>query len=213
MDQSYTIQSFIKYNLFIYLLFFFAQHTLYAQTAADTATAITSKDTTGSSPFHIGLHAATAYHQPLGSFSKNWNGYVTVGLYSDFATYISRMLFHFSVESGECAKKSPATERISIFHSSLAISYAFPIYSHFSIRPRIGLLTTTIFPNRIPDLFNSNMSIYADTESEFGVTGGVEPVFRIKRFRLGAPIAYNITFSSPSQLTTLKMALTAGAVF
>jgi hypothetical protein len=55
--------------------------------------------------------------------------------------------------------------------------------------------------------------VVADSESEFGVIGGLEPAILLRRIRISMPVNADYLFTAPHPFITFSLSLNAGVVF
>lgn len=213
---QHNIKSYIRTILFILFFILFPASNISAENKSDTTVISNKQHKTPSESLRFGLRASVTFHEPFYHTGYYWDRYFTTGIHMDFPTYIPRMLIHFSAEAGMIDKKDETILDVKIFHSSISVSYNFPIKKEtFSVRPRLGLSNIIITTMKLEDFVDiyDGLEIFTDFENEFGIIGGIEPVLRIKRFQITMPITGNIAFSSPNPIITANVSLTAGVVF
>ena len=130
------------------------------------------------------------------------------------------MLVRFSLEAGETDMEKNETtatfpkiiENLKIAHMALSVSYDIPLIKYsFIIRPRIGLSNTMI---SVEDFkFKKLFHIFRESENEFGIIGGIEPIYKINRIQLSIPLYGDLMFSSPEPFITGNVSFTVGVIF
>ncbi len=209
-------QSSIRKFLFIATGAFLLYSTSYGQKQNDsTSQTVPEKET-----ILIAPHAGATFHYPVKWGGYIWKPFITSGIHVDFPTSLPRMLVRFSVEGGEIdmeeneqtAKYNTIIKGLNIACMALTVSYDIPIIKEkFIIRPRLGLSNTMI--DRGDFKPEKLFVILRESENEFGVLGGVEPIYQIKRVLIALPLYGNIMFSSPEPFITGNVSLTVGVVF
>lgn len=217
--QNYTqhIKSYIRTILFILFFILSTAINSLAEDKPDTTVIPNKQQAKPSESIRLGLRIGTTFHEPFYHTGYYWNRYFTTGIHLDLPTYIPRMLIHFSAEAGLLDKRDGTVKDVKIIHSSISLSYNFPIVKEkFSVRPRVGLSNIFISTTKLKDIVEGivkDFEVFGYLENEFGIIGGIEPVYWIKRFQITMPITGNIAFSSPNPIITANVSLTAGVVF
>lgn len=215
--KMHIIQSYIRTILFILFFILFPSSNISAENKSDTIITLNKQHATPSESLRFGVRLAATLHEPFYYTGYYWDRYFTTGLHMDFPTYIPRMLVRFSAEAGLIDKKDESIKGVIIIHTSVSVSYDFPIVKEkFSVRPRLGLSSVFITTMKSDDIVENifkDFEIFSIFENEFGIIGGFESIYRIKRFQITLPITGNIVFSSPNPIITANVSLTAGVVF
>ncbi len=160
--------------------------------------------------YKFGIYLSGSYHKTIGDAKKYWEPYFTTGLHVDLPLYIPKFLVHFSVEAGQVDNKNKTVNDIKVLHSSVSLSYFYPLYkNHILIRPFFGVSNMIINFLKIEKITEINNI----SENEFGFITGLEPSLRIKRFQISLPFSINWIFSSPDMFNTLNLSLVAGIIF
>lgn len=216
LNNPYTIKSHITCVLFIFLSLFTLTTNISAQENPDSASLLNKQQKTNNEQMRFGVRTSVTFHEPFYHTGSNWNRYLTTGVHLDFPTYIPRLFIHFFAEAGMIDKKDETILDVKIFHSAISASFDFPIIrSRLSVRPRIGLSNVIITTMKLKDFvtIHEDLEIFADFENEFGVTGGLEPVLKIKQLQISMPVTGTLILSLPNYMITADISLTAGVVF
>jgi hypothetical protein len=80
----------------------------------------------------------------------------------------------------------------------------------FNVRPLVGIVSMALFRSRSFDL---ERHVFQTSESEFGLAVGVEPLLRIRRFRVGLPLKATCVFSAPHLFTHVGLGCTVSREF
>ncbi|MBD3390957.1 MAG: hypothetical protein GF418_02840 [Chitinivibrionales bacterium] len=82
--------------------------------------------------------------------------------------------------------------------------------NRLAVRPFAGVTSTGVL---IRDVFTLDPQIFKGSESEFGLTAGIEPCVTIGRFQVTLPAGAEYVFSSPRPFVTTTVSLNAGVLF
>lgn len=215
-----TLPSFKQSSIYSFLFITIGTILLYSPVYAQNQDDSTSQIKPDKETILFAPHACVTFHYPVKWGGYIWKPFITSGLHLDFPTTLHRMLVRFSVEAGKIdIEKNEQTEKferiiedLKIACMALSVSYDIPIIKDkFTIRPRLGLSNTMIYEGTIT--VKKVFVILRESENEFGVLGGVEPIYQIKRILIALPMYGNIMFSSPEPFITGNISLTVGVVF
>jgi hypothetical protein len=177
-----------------------------------------NKNTTGTlqnqdDSYRIAVLLTSSYHEHIFHAGDYWESYFTGGIRLDLPVYLPNLNFHFSVEAGLINKKNKKVTDIEVVLASLAVSYTFPVKNTpFYIRPFAGISNMTINLGHF-DIKRFITHPMESCENEFGLIGGIEPLYRIKRFIVSLPISGNLILTSPRYYITANISLNAGVAF
>ncbi len=218
MKGLLSLQSLKRLILFIAIDFLLVVSFVSAGDSSET-TGISQKSAAApqESPRFV-LSAGTGFWMPVRDGGL-WEPYVTAGLHMDFATYIPRLLLRFSLEGGQLSMDEehaennyPLIKKLKLVHTTLSFSYDIPIIKGiFLLRPRIGLSNAMIDTGEFT--FKKIFVIMFESENEFGILGGIEPVFLFNRFNVALSANGEILFSGPDPFMSGNISLTAGVAF
>lgn len=215
-SSPYCLQSYFRLFLFTFILVILSITALYSQEQTDSTTLKAPSEES----IRIAPHLSTTFHYPIKHGGYIWKPYFTGGIHIDFPTYLPRMLVRFSIEGGEMdmdengktAIFNEVIENLNIAHMALSVSYDIPlIKGTFILRPRIGLSNTMI--NTGDFQFKKFFVILRESENEFGIIGGIEPIYRINRIQLSLPLYGDLMFSSPEPFISGNVSFTVGVIF
>ncbi len=210
------LQSYFRQFLFTFISVILGITALYSQEQTDSTTLKAPSEES----IKIAPHLSTTFHYPIKHGGYIWKSYFTGGIHIDFPTYFPRMLVRFSIEGGEMdmegnektATFNKVIENLNIAHMALSVSYDIPLIKNtFILRPRIGLSNIMISEGDFK--FKKLFHILRESENEFGIIGGIEPIYKIHRIQLSVPLYGNLMFSSPEPFITGNISFTVGVIF
>lgn len=158
--------------------------------------------------FSIRLGGVGAAIVPFGESGEQWSPFPVAGLEVDLATPIPRVHLNALLLAGKMDHKYRPD--LEILASVQHLSPVFEAYSHpmgIFLDIQGGIANTMIQINR------RSGRVLAVTENEFGLSAGIRPSFRRRRFYITTPLLVHITLSAPRQLQMFSIGLGAGGIF
>jgi hypothetical protein len=195
--------------LFNYILISLLVSNIFATDSKDTTGKIKNQDTS----YRIAVLLTGSYHEHIFHAGDYWKSYFTGGIRIDLPVYIPEFNLHFCAEVGQINKKDEKITDIEVVLASLSVSYTFPLKNKpFYLRPFMGISNMTINLGKF-DIKRFITHPMESCENEFGIIGGIEPLYRIKRFMVSLPISGNLILTSPRYYITANISLNAGVTF
>lgn len=162
----------------------------------------------GNPEFSLRLGVLGAALVPVGESGELWNWFPGAGLEVDLAVPIPRVHLNALFLSGRMSHKT--RENLEVLTAMQHLSPVFRAYSHptgIVLDLQAGVANTMI------QIGSGAGRVLAVTENEFGVSGGIRPSLRRRRFYLTAPLLVHITLSAPRQLQMVSIGIGAGGIF
>lgn len=163
------------------------------------------------SSFHAAVSAGTGWRMFTGALARDWNPYPFTSITLDLPTGLKTVFFRVSGDGGMVSGHDPSLpDRLLTLHESIAGVIDLVRIKSFTFRTALGVSSATIF---FTPSFELDAKPFSTSESEFGLTAGVEAVWRHKRFQAAVPVSFDGIFSLPHPLLFLTAGIAAGGVF
>ncbi len=166
------------------------------------------------SSWRFRVAANGSYRYPLIP-GDDWNSYGTAGASISLPTSHVRLRLNGSLEHGSLRPADIASLDWGVIHSSLFISYSLPWkpwpWQSLGCAPVAGITNMTIYKAGAFSL--NNTEIFASSENEFGLLGGISLLWR--HARLFAEIAGKgeCILSQPTVFTAAVLTIRIGGSF
>jgi len=197
MKSSKNVQTTVLKSLISVLAFMFLS----------TSAVASDREEPGGRDFSIRLGGIGAAILPFDESGERWSPFPVAGLEVDLATPVPRVHLNALLLVGKMDHRTRSD--LEIVAAVQHLSPVFQIYSHpmgIFLDVQAGIANTMIQINRRAG------RVLAVTENEFGISAGIRPSFRRRRFYLSAPLLVHITLSAPKQLQTFSIGLGAGGI-
>lgn len=160
--------------------------------------------------FEVWLNSSR--HFPLNQKGQGWKSFQTYGVSVGVPTPSNFMNVQFTMNCGKLSYYTDAINDHVVVKNVISFHFFPPWFkqNRFTICPLVGI-TNMMYARMDKKIIDKH--VFSTSENEFGVVGGVEPLWRYKKYTFAIPFIIDCVFSYPETFSTFSAGLLIGMVF
>jgi len=160
--------------------------------------------------FEVWLNSSR--HFPLNRKGHGWKSFQTYGVSVGVPTPSNFMNVRFTMNCGKLSYYTDAINDHVVVKNVISFHLFSPWFkqNRFTICPLVGI-TNMMYARMDKKIIDKH--VFSTSENEFGVVGGVEPLWRYKKYTFAIPFIIDCVFSYPETFSTISAGLLIGMVF
>ncbi|HLV29990.1 MAG TPA: hypothetical protein VKY57_00335 [Chitinispirillaceae bacterium] len=164
----------------------------------------------GGEKFEVWLNSSR--HFPLNQKGQGWESFQTYGVSFGVPTPCNFLNVRFTMNCGKLSYYTDAISDHVVVKNVISFHFLPPWFkqNRFTVCPLVGLTNMMIarMDKKIID-----KHVFSTSENEFGLVGGVEPLWKYKKYTFAVPFTIDCVFSYPEKFSTFRAGLLIGMVF